>query len=201
MAERIVNVTGGQGAADGDVDRVDGRQGNQQGEHDVCHPVPVVAPGDHDEPQRGQGQQVKGLPGSGFICRPGGPGRSRHGQHRRLSPAGGRCHSWSSAFHRARQPTKHISHSGWPRPVRAGIGGSFRRPTHYERVLVRCSRVQIPRQLHVHGCCWWRPLAVDGGSGTSRGRPWSTPAGLDRPGAEGIKRPVDLGHGCFWFAR
>ncbi len=32
------------------------------------------------------------------------------------------------------------------------------------------------------GCCWWRPLAVDGGSGTSRGHAWRMPA-MRRPGA------------------
>jgi hypothetical protein len=51
-------------------------------------------------------------PGFWLHTRPGGQGRSRHGRPRRPGPAGGRCQSWSSAFHRARQPTKHISHPG-----------------------------------------------------------------------------------------
>jgi hypothetical protein len=43
------------------------------------------------------------------------------------------------------------------------------RPTHYEGVLVRCSRVQACPSLMSAGCCWWRSLAIDGGSGTPRG--------------------------------
>ena len=32
------------------------------------------------------------------------------------------------------------------------------------------------------GCCWWRSLAVDGGSGTSRGHVWSTLGTRRSPG-------------------
>ena len=67
MGERIVKMTGGQSAPDSDIDPEDGRQGNPERDHDARHPVPELAPGDHDQPQRGQGQQVKRLPCSGFI--------------------------------------------------------------------------------------------------------------------------------------
>ena len=50
MGERIVNMPGGQGAADGEVDPVDDGQGEPEGQHGVLHLVPVVPPGDHDEP-------------------------------------------------------------------------------------------------------------------------------------------------------
>ena len=33
------------------------------------------------------------------------------------------------------------------------------------------------------GCCWWRPLTVDGGSGTSGGHAWSAPE-MRGPGAD-----------------
>ena len=105
-------MTGGQGAADGDVDPVDDRQGEPEGEHAVCHVMPEVPRGDHHEPQRGQSQQVKGLPGSGFIL--GQAARIAHStvSARRLGPTGGGYRSWSSAFHQARQPTMHISDPG-----------------------------------------------------------------------------------------
>src|SRR6266487_4841470 len=35
------------------------------------------------------------------------------------------------------------------------------------------------------GCCWWRPLAVDGGSGASRGHLGGTPTGLAWTGLHG----------------
>ncbi len=47
------------------------------------------------------------------------------------------------------------------------------------------ARGLLPRaSFRFIGCCWWRPLAVDGGSGTSRGHAWSTPV-MRRPGARG----------------
>ena len=67
MGERIIKMTGGQSAPDSDIDPEDGRQGNPERGHDARHPVPEVAHRDHHEPQRGQGQQVKRPPGSGFI--------------------------------------------------------------------------------------------------------------------------------------
>jgi len=45
------------------------------------------------------------------------------------------------------------------------------------------------------GCCWWRPLAVDGGSGTSGGHAWSAPV-MRRPGARrrrATARLIDTG--------
>jgi hypothetical protein len=85
--------------------------------------------GDRDEGKRGGPPRATAWPGpagqaaGGFWLhtRPGGPGRSQHGQHRRPGPAGGCRQSWSSAFHRARQPTRHISHPGLPARTMQGM--------------------------------------------------------------------------------
>jgi hypothetical protein len=63
--------------------------------------------------------------------------------------------------------------------------------THHERVLVRCLRVQPRASFRLTGYCWRRPLAVDGGSGTSRGHAWGMPV-MRWPGArrcDAITRP------------
>ena len=39
------------------------------------------------------------------------------------------------------------------------------------------------------GCCWWRLLIVDGGSGTSGGHAWGTP---EAHVVSGCLRPVDV---------
>jgi hypothetical protein len=42
-----------------------------------------------------------------------------------------------------------VAHDGWH--LGALVLVIIQRPKHYERVLVLCSGVQIPRQLHVQG--------------------------------------------------
>ena len=76
--------------------------------------------------------------------------------------------------------------------------------THYERVPVRWPQVQSLRCPHVHELLLVAVpvLAVDGGSGTSRGHAWSTPV-MRRPGARwrvAITRPsaFQAGHIPSW---
>ena len=95
-----------------------------------------------------------------------------------------------SASRPAAGPGEKARRSHWVRCMLIGrgfdVGAAYRNRTDDLRITRVFSCVARGRKARVSfmftGCCWWRSLAVDGSSGTSRGHAWGRLGMLRSPG-------------------